>query len=224
LQPGQFIFGRRKASAETGLSEREIRTILELLKSLQNITIKTTNKFSVITIVNWHTYQSGTDENDQQATNKNPKNDQQNEQQKSKKRPQTRIIYSSKEEYNASLFSQISSLSEKYSDQQTVNEIFQAIASTRKSNRITDTVKLKILRSWEKYPEDQVMAGIRIFLDRKYQTEGKREEYLLAIIRNQERKSEVNNAGGADQKKTMPSTGSALMDDHYRKQGFTIMP
>jgi len=29
LQPGQFVFGRKKTAEETGLSEREIRTCLE---------------------------------------------------------------------------------------------------------------------------------------------------------------------------------------------------
>ncbi len=76
LMPGQFIFGRKKASKETGLTEREIRTILEFLKKAGNLTIKTTNKFSVITIVNWSIYQSQENENDQlndqQVTNKGP--------------------------------------------------------------------------------------------------------------------------------------------------------
>jgi hypothetical protein len=57
LIPGQFIFGRRKASEETGLTEREIRTIIAFLINCGNLTIKTTNKYSIITIVNWHIYQ-----------------------------------------------------------------------------------------------------------------------------------------------------------------------
>ena len=60
LAPGQLIFGRRIAAEETGLTEREIRTSLELLRRWQNVTIKTTNKFSIITIVNWHSYQGCT--------------------------------------------------------------------------------------------------------------------------------------------------------------------
>ena len=56
LLPGQFIFGRKKASQETGLTEREVRTIVEFLRKAGNLTIKTTNRFSIITIMNWHTY------------------------------------------------------------------------------------------------------------------------------------------------------------------------
>jgi hypothetical protein len=61
LQPGQFIFGRKKAAKETGLSEQQIRTSLVSLRTLENLTIKSTNKFSVITVINWELYQN-TDE------------------------------------------------------------------------------------------------------------------------------------------------------------------
>lgn len=72
LMPGQFVFGRRKASEETGLSQQEIRTILAFLIKAGNLTIKTTNKFSIITIVNWHIYQAKETDNqpaDQPTTN-----------------------------------------------------------------------------------------------------------------------------------------------------------
>ncbi len=76
LMPGQFVFGRKVASQETGLTEREIRTIIDFLKKAGNMTIKPTNKFSIITIINWTTYQSEAIENDQlndqPPTNKGP--------------------------------------------------------------------------------------------------------------------------------------------------------
>jgi len=74
LLPGQFVFGLKKASEETGLTIREIRTILNFLKKSGNLTIKTTNKFSVITIINWNSYQAEESEyntqNDKQKENK----------------------------------------------------------------------------------------------------------------------------------------------------------
>jgi|GEM_PF-1447735 len=57
LMPGQLIFGRTKAAKETGLSEQTIRTCLVGLKKTQNLTIESTNKFSVLTIVKWEDYQ-----------------------------------------------------------------------------------------------------------------------------------------------------------------------
>ena len=81
LMPGDFIFGRKAAAAELGMTERTVRTSLEALSRSQNIAIKTTNKYSVISIVNWNTYQTeeptGDQQNDQQPTNKRPATDQQ---------------------------------------------------------------------------------------------------------------------------------------------------
>jgi uncharacterized phage protein (TIGR02220 family) len=79
LMPGDLVFGLDKASAELKISVRSIRTILDFLKKSENITIKTTNKFSVISITNWDTYQSEKSENDnqndKQTTNKRQTND-----------------------------------------------------------------------------------------------------------------------------------------------------
>lgn len=84
LEPGQFIFGRRIAAEELGMSEQEIRTCIEIAKKADFLTIKSTNKFSIITVINWHLYQ-GAREGDQPAdqptsnqqvtTNKNDKNE-----------------------------------------------------------------------------------------------------------------------------------------------------
>jgi len=72
LEPGQFVFGRRKAAIETGLSERKIRTAVDWLKTRQKVTIKTTHLFSIISIVNWAKYQ---EEATQQTTKQRPTND-----------------------------------------------------------------------------------------------------------------------------------------------------
>jgi len=66
LMPGQFIFGRKKAAEETGLTEQEIRTVIAFLIKCGNLTIKSTNKYSVISVANWPTYQ-GDDGDDQPA-------------------------------------------------------------------------------------------------------------------------------------------------------------
>ena len=77
LMPGDFIFGRKNAAKELRITERSIRTSLQHLEKSQNVTIKTTNKFSVISIVNWQIYQGEDMENDQQTANKRPASDQQ---------------------------------------------------------------------------------------------------------------------------------------------------
>lgn len=80
LSPGQIITGRRQLSLETGISVQSVRTSLKRLESTHEITIKTTRRFSIITIVNWVAYQGDLLKNDQnnnplanhETTNKQP--------------------------------------------------------------------------------------------------------------------------------------------------------
>ena len=71
---GSFATGRKKLAKEIGLSEQQIRTSLEHLKSTNDITIKSYNKFSIITINNYDTYQTNNQQNNQQITNNPQKN------------------------------------------------------------------------------------------------------------------------------------------------------
>lgn len=57
LDRGQLITGRKSLAAQTGLSEQSIRTALNHLKSTGEITIESTNKYSLITIVNYRKFQ-----------------------------------------------------------------------------------------------------------------------------------------------------------------------
>ena len=206
LLPGQFIFGLKKASFETGLSIREIRTILAFLIKCGNLTIKTTNKFSIITIVNWHVYQSQDEPTDTQ-----------NDKQRANKGQHT-IIKEYKKRNTPSDISEIPSLEERYSDRDLISQCFQVIASTRKTNRIADSVKLSILHQWNEYPADQVMAGIRIYLEKDYAAQGKNEKYLLGIIRGNSQKAAASATGD----KVMKKTGS-MLDQYYQEQGFTLI-
>jgi len=76
LMPGEFVFGRKVAAKELKMSEQEIRTLVDSMRKRKNLTIKTTNKFSVISIVNWSAYQDDeftiNQQINQQLTNKQP--------------------------------------------------------------------------------------------------------------------------------------------------------
>ncbi len=206
LMPGQFIFGLRVASKETGLTVREIRTILDFLEKAGNLTRKTTNKFSVITIVNWSVYQSSENENDTQ-----------NDKQVANKGQHTRTKEHKKKRTPEKILSEISALEERYSNQEIINQAFQAISSTRKSNRIADSVKLSILQSWNKYPVESVMTGTRAYLEKGYAEQKKGEKYLLGIIRNLKPETSMTSV------EVMKSTGSHALDEHYRSQGMRII-
>ncbi len=55
---GQLITGLNSIKKSTGLSVRSIRTCIDRLKSTNEITIKSTNKFSIISIVKYDDYQN----------------------------------------------------------------------------------------------------------------------------------------------------------------------
>ena len=78
IQEGQLITGRKELSKQTGISEQSIRTGLTILKSTSTITIKSTSKFSLISILNWHTYQGkSTNTSTNKLTNEQPATNQQ---------------------------------------------------------------------------------------------------------------------------------------------------
>lgn len=77
-------------------------------------------------------------------------------------------------------------LKKRYPDHSLIDKVFSAIASTRKSGKVADSVLLAQLRKWERYPVQQVESGIRTYLQKEYAAEGKGEKYLYGIIRNQD--------------------------------------
>ena len=78
---GQVVTGRKQLSKQTGLSEQQIRTCIKRLKSTSEITTKTTNKYTIITITNWEDYQNkekiSTKKSTKSVTNNQPTTNQQ---------------------------------------------------------------------------------------------------------------------------------------------------
>ena len=93
------------------------------------------------------------------------------------------IIFKNKKD-SVDFLSEISHLEKRYPDQGIILQAFQSITETRKSGRIADSVKVKILQSWSKYPVEQVLAGIQTYLSKGYAGQGKGEKYLAGIIKN----------------------------------------
>lgn len=77
IKKGQLLTGRLKLASDLNLTEMQIRTALKKLKSTNEITIKTTSKYSIISIKNWDKYQQDNQQDNQQITNKQPTNNQQ---------------------------------------------------------------------------------------------------------------------------------------------------
>lgn len=56
LKRGQVIFGRQEWAKRTGISEQSLRTCINRLKSTGQLTSESTNKFTILTIVNYEDF------------------------------------------------------------------------------------------------------------------------------------------------------------------------
>lgn len=61
IHAGQALITVRSVSEELGLSEKQVRSALEKLKKTGEVTIRTTNRFSIVTIEKWESFQSKKD-------------------------------------------------------------------------------------------------------------------------------------------------------------------
>jgi hypothetical protein len=76
LEPGQFVFGIHKAARAISASPQQIRTCVSSLEKLGNLTKKSTNKFSIISIINWDIYQQTEKIDNKQLNNRLTSNQQ----------------------------------------------------------------------------------------------------------------------------------------------------
>ena len=100
LSPGQFVTGRKKAAIELGMKESTVESHLKALEKLNIISMKTNNKFRVITIENWELYQSDEENDDNKITT----NGQQNNTNKNGKNGKNNNIYAQQVEQLWSLY------------------------------------------------------------------------------------------------------------------------
>lgn len=81
IERGQCVIGRKALAEETGLSEQQVRTALDKLRKTKEIVTESTNRFTIVTIVNYSLYQTCDEPNqptdNQQITNKQPTDNQQ---------------------------------------------------------------------------------------------------------------------------------------------------
>ena len=183
VERGQVGYSEDALAARWQWSKGKARRFLSELMRLSRISrkisektvLKKTSVSALIYIVNYEKYQASGNEN---GTEDGPKTvtEQEEKEEKEEKTPEK-------------ISAEISALIKKY-DQKLIQKCFDAIRSTRKTATVADSVLLVQLRKWEQYPVEQVESAIRVFLDRDYASQGKNEDYLFGIIRNQRPKSE----------------------------------
>lgn len=57
LEVGQVLTSRSTLSTDLGITEKQVRTALGLLEKLEIVAIKRASKYSIVSFVNWNTYQ-----------------------------------------------------------------------------------------------------------------------------------------------------------------------
>lgn len=117
IPKGGLVIGRKRLAADLGISERSVRTALKHLKLTNEVTIETTNRFSIVTIVNWEKYQI----NSKRVTNR-PTNEVANNRPTSDQQVTTEKEYKNKELKN--IKEEIHKEEISISDYEKVQEIF----------------------------------------------------------------------------------------------------
>ena len=58
IKRGQVVTSYKSLAEDLGFTIRQVRTAINKLKSTREIAVKATNKYSIITVVNWEDYQT----------------------------------------------------------------------------------------------------------------------------------------------------------------------
>ena len=149
LKPGQIATGRKKIAQCTDLSENKVYRALTALKSLGNIEIKSTNKYSIITVVNWDKYQ---DENGKRTAN---------EQQTNSKTTQHKNGKNGKKEKNIYICSFFQSVWDEYPKKLGKNKVTKAA-----------------MKELEEAGMNTVMDAVRRYVE-KIKRDGTDEKYIM---------------------------------------------
>jgi DNA replication protein DnaD len=70
-----------------------------------------------------------------------------------------------------------------------LTRLVDVLAKTRRGGHVAPAILDRLAQSFTRYPQEVVLQACRIFLDRDYAGEGKRENYLLGIVRGEARRT-----------------------------------
>jgi hypothetical protein len=207
LQAGDFIFGRHSAAKELKMPAGTVWKRMLKLEKLEILNIEKDTHFSIVTIINWPIYQEGYKKEDIEKDRQGTGKEHRQELKELKNKKTTDEISEEISLLTDKLFSSTEGKA-------LLTRTIEAISTTRKTNRVSPSVILQLLQDFQKYTEGQVLAGMRIYLEKGYFQEGKNERYLLGIIDHHK----------IDIKPTPEpkSTGSPLLDAYNRGKIQTV--
>lgn len=198
LNPGQVLFQRPQWEARYNISGSKMYRLLERFKADNMITVQPAGRlYSIVTISNWAGYQSigvvypsekNGQENEQlemQLSSDITDSMQQANGQEVNKNRTTIYIESKKvrksidytpkiQAYRSRLSDEVLSLFDKYID---------ILKTTRRGNKIADSVMCQILEEVVKYPEVVIMSACQTVI-KNPALHSKKENYFYGILRN----------------------------------------
>ena len=163
LKPGQIATGRKKIAQCTDLNENKVYRALTAIKSLGNIEIKATNKYSIITVVNWDKYQeeNGKRTASEQQTNSKTTTEEQQDDSKRTQHKNGKNGKNGKKEKNIYICSFFQSVWDEYPKKLGKNKVTKAA-----------------MEQLEEAGEDAVMAAVRRYVE-KIKRDGTDEKYIM---------------------------------------------
>jgi hypothetical protein len=184
IEPGQFPTGRFDLHKmyNSGLKKKDFvseKTTWRWLKKLEKLdflTIKSTNKYSVVSINNWSMYQKS----DQQMTNRWPTDDQQMTTNKNVKNEKN-----DKNVKEEKTIREIKNLRASFPSDliELVDTYWSVIKKTRKTNTISYNVILQTMKKWTKYDPIVIKFALKKHIE-SYADGERDEKYTLGIMRN----------------------------------------
>lgn len=205
LNQGEFVTGRKSLTDDLNkgmkpslkLSELTWWRYLNNLEKFEMLNIKKTNKYSIISIVNWCLYQeteqqlnnNRTTVEQQLNTNKNVKND--------------------KNEKKKDYVEEIKNFLVRYSNIEGFNELnkryWNAVRETRKKGQVQNSVIYNNMSLWENYDPIVVQCALTSYLEI---TPRMNEKYAIGIMRN----TSVEKAQSILTRKVVPMKKSKTID------------
>jgi hypothetical protein len=203
IPAGSLVTSQPHLAEVAGVGRQVVRDALRNLDRIGSIRTKAaTKRWTLIEVVNWPTYQNA-EEQENQEENRTGTKDQ----------PRTnhngRMKEGEKEEKRTppasglTLSGYLSQLPPE--GQELLRQTVQAVASTRKSGKVSASVLDTLASKFAQHPEAAVLAGCRIYLERDYASEGKAEAYLLGIVRGEAKR--IHGGDRANGSRPTPTNG-----------------
>ena len=208
LQAGEFVTSQPHLADRAHVSRIVVRHALKNLERMGSIRAKgQAKRWTRIEVVNWGTYQGSEDEVSQETSPRRAKGEprvsHRRRMEEGEKEKNVLSSGSSWAEYLATFSLQ---------DQALLGEVAEAIASTRRTDKVAPSVLDAQARRWAPFPQEIVLQACRVYLDRQYAAEGKSEAYLTGIIR-QEAKRAGQGRGNRHDPSASPKTAGQLAID-----------